>query len=81
MHVHLRYPVADPLLKQLSFKAEPTSYNELSWALAFYYLRNDIYVQVIPQNKALKSPERIVKAAPKKSAYMTPRNDEDIDCQ
>ncbi|UYB51304.1 hypothetical protein OCJ37_15080 [Xanthomonas sp. AM6] len=48
----------DASLKQLGFKAEPTSYNEFGWALAFYYSRNDIYAQVVPQNKALKSPRK-----------------------
>jgi hypothetical protein len=47
----------DASLKTLGFKPEPTSYNEFAWALAFYYSRKDIYVQVVPQNKALKSPE------------------------
>lgn len=47
----------DASLKRLGFKPEPTSYNEFAWTLAFYYSRDDIYVQVVPQNKALKSPE------------------------
>ena len=47
----------DASLKESGFKPEPTSYNEFAWALAFYYSRNGIYVQVVPQNKALKSAE------------------------
>ena len=47
----------DASLKESGFKPEPTSYNEFAWALAFYYSRNSIYVQIVPQNKALKSPE------------------------
>lgn len=47
----------DESLKTLGFKPEPTSYNEFGWALSFYYSRDDLYVQIIPQNKALKSPD------------------------
>ncbi|WP_152182000.1 hypothetical protein [Xanthomonas sp. LMG 12459] len=47
----------DDSLKKHGFKPEPTSYNEFGWALSFYYSRNDLYIQIIPQNKALKSPD------------------------
>lgn len=47
----------DDSLKKQGFKPEQTSYNEFGWALSFYYSRNDLYIQIIPQNKALKSPD------------------------
>ncbi|HDS1039027.1 TPA: hypothetical protein QDZ42_002421 [Stenotrophomonas maltophilia] len=39
-------------LTAMGFKAEPVSYNEIGWAAAFNYTRNNVRAQIIPQHLA-----------------------------
>ncbi|HBS54839.1 MAG TPA: hypothetical protein DEA38_03810 [Stenotrophomonas sp.] len=39
-------------LSAMGFKAEPISYNEIGWAVALNYVRNNVRVQIIPQHLA-----------------------------
>lgn len=39
-------------LAAMGFKAEPVSYNEIGWAVAFNYTRNNVRVQIIPHHLA-----------------------------